>query len=101
MYGKDVGEVTTDRVYPSGMAPSPADSFALPRSPTSTSVSLRGNAVVRWEWRPGSTMYFAWQQTRSGGGGVGDFEFGRDTRALFGTKPTNVYLVKLSYWLNP
>ena len=27
--------------------------------------SLRGNAVLRWEWRPGSTLYLAWQQVRA------------------------------------
>src|SRR4029078_10984670 len=26
--------------------------------------SLRGNAVVRWEYRPGSALFFVWQQQR-------------------------------------
>src|SRR5690606_32992424 len=26
--------------------------------------SLRGTAVLRWEYRPGSTLYLAWQQNR-------------------------------------
>jgi len=26
--------------------------------------SFRSNAVVRWEWRPGSTIYLVWQQDR-------------------------------------
>ncbi|MGH7713052.1 MAG: DUF5916 domain-containing protein, partial [Gemmatimonadaceae bacterium] len=45
--------------------------------------SLRGNAVLRWEWRPGSTMFFAWQQSRSDEARLGDFSLGRDRRALF------------------
>lgn len=63
--------------------------------------SLRGNAVLRWEWRRGSTMYLAWQQRRVNVADVGDFDFGRDRRALFGTRPDNIVVVKLNYWLNP
>jgi len=63
--------------------------------------SLRGNAVLRWEWREGSTMYVAWQQQRSDFQPYGDFDFGRDRRALFGTRADNIFLVKMNYWLNP
>jgi hypothetical protein len=62
--------------------------------------SLRGNAVMRWEWRPGSTVFLVWQQQRSGSAGYGRFDFERDTRAIFEGKPENVFLVKLNYWLN-
>lgn len=63
--------------------------------------SLRGNAVLRWEWRPRSTLYLAWQQSRSDYAPVGDFSLGRDRRALFGAAPDNIFLVKVNYWLNP
>jgi hypothetical protein len=63
--------------------------------------SLRGNAVVRWEWREGSTMFLAWQQSRQNYGDVGNFSFGRDRRALLGTRPDNIFLVKINYWVNP
>ena len=63
--------------------------------------SLRGNAVLRWEWREGSTLYVAWQQRRSDAQPYGDFDFNRDRRALFGTRPDNIFLVKMNYWLNP
>jgi hypothetical protein len=62
--------------------------------------SLRGNAVLRWEWRPGSTMFLVWQQRRAGSFDDGDFRFGRDSRAIFDQRPNNVFLVKLNYWLN-
>jgi hypothetical protein len=61
--------------------------------------SLRGNAVVRWEFQPGSTLYLVWTQSREDVAPADDFAFGRDLRGLIGTKPTNVFLVKLSYWL--
>ncbi|HEX6315634.1 MAG TPA: DUF5916 domain-containing protein, partial [Gemmatimonadaceae bacterium] len=63
--------------------------------------SLRGNAVLRWEWREGSTIYVAWQQRRVDAQPYGDFDFSRDRRALFGTRPDNIFLVKMNYWLNP
>lgn len=63
--------------------------------------SLRGNAVLRWEWRPGSTLYVAWQQTRSDYAALGDFDFSRDGRALFGSAPDDIFLVKMNYWFTP
>ncbi len=59
--------------------------------------SLRGNAVVRWEYRPGSAVFFVWQQSRAENEFDGNFDFARDTRAIFG-RPTNVFLVKATYW---
>ncbi|MDP2955255.1 MAG: DUF5916 domain-containing protein, partial [Longimicrobiales bacterium] len=64
--------------------------------------SLRGTAVLRWEYRPGSTLYLAWQQSREDyAQGVGDFDFGRDRQALFRARPDNVFVLKASYWLTP
>jgi uncharacterized protein DUF5916/cellulose/xylan binding protein with CBM9 domain len=63
--------------------------------------SLRGNAVLRWEWRAGSALYVAWQQRRSDIADAGDFDFARDRSALFGTRPDNTYLVKVNYWWSP
>jgi len=73
--------------------------------------SLLGNAVLRWEWRTGSTFFLVWQQVRSerlvasAGGSVdrtvGSFEPGRDARALFQIKPENIFMLKMTYWLNP
>lgn len=63
--------------------------------------SLRGNAVLRWEWRAGSTLYVAWQQRRSDYAPIGDFAFGRDARALLGAHPDNIVLVKVNYWFTP
>ncbi|MGH7476317.1 MAG: DUF5916 domain-containing protein [Longimicrobiales bacterium] len=72
---------------------------------------MRGNAVLRWEYLPGSTLYLVWSQSRTGFVPGTDqdpmFELGRDMRRLFNrddafpTPVTNVFLLKLSYWLNP
>ena len=61
--------------------------------------SLRGNAVLRWEYRPGSTLFFVWQQQRSGFEPLGDFDLGRDTRAIFAGPAHNVFLIKATYWI--
>jgi hypothetical protein len=61
--------------------------------------SLRGNAVLRWEYRPGSTLYLVWQQFRRDTQGFGEFRFGRDVRGVFESRPENVVAVKATYWL--
>ncbi len=57
------------------------------------------NLVLRWEYRPGSTLYLVWSQTRSGFENNGSFDFSRDFEGLFDEKPHDVFLVKLSYRL--
>jgi hypothetical protein len=61
--------------------------------------SLRGNAVLRWEYRPGSTLYLVW--ARSGGSSLtrGQLNFGEDVRALFEGPSENIFLIKVSYRL--
>lgn len=61
--------------------------------------SLRGNAVLRWEYRPGSTLFLVWQQQRSGAAALGDFDFSRDAGAIFRAPAHNVFLIKASYWI--
>ena len=60
---------------------------------------FRSNAVLRWEYRPGSTLYVVWSQGRDDSPDAGAFDLSRDVRGLFDTHPTNVLMVKLSYWL--
>jgi hypothetical protein len=61
--------------------------------------SLRGNAVLRWEYRPGSALFFVWQQERSGFEALGGFNAGRDVGRLFREPARNVFLVKATYWI--
>ena len=61
--------------------------------------SLRGNAVMRWEYRPGSTVFLVWTQSRSSEDPVGDFQFRRDRSALLDARADNVFLVKVNYWI--
>jgi hypothetical protein len=98
-YGEDVGVIVDGTIYPNGQAPG-ALSFPVVE-PDFNLRSLRGNAVLRWEWRPGSTLYLAWQQNRSDFQPYGDFDLSRDADGVFGAAPDDVFLIKVSYWLNP
>jgi hypothetical protein len=62
--------------------------------------SFRTTNVVRWEYKPGSTLFVVWQQARENDVVPGGFRFGRDVHDIFGVAPRNVFLVKLAYWLN-
>jgi hypothetical protein len=62
--------------------------------------SFRTTNVLRWEYKPGSTMFIVWQQGKSGSENVGDFQFGRDFSNVFTSPTNNTFLVKFSYWLN-
>jgi hypothetical protein len=54
--------------------------------------------VIRWEYRPGSALFFVWQQQREDFLPFeGDFRTGRETMGIFG-RPSNVFLVKATYW---
>ena len=61
--------------------------------------SLRGNAVLRWEYRPGSTLFFVWTQSRDDQLSAGTIDFGRDAHAVFSGPAQNIFLVKVNYWL--
>lgn len=62
--------------------------------------SFRTTNVMRWEYKPGSTLFVVWQQAREDAAPLGDFRFGRDFGNVFRTPARNVFLVKLAYWLN-
>ena len=61
--------------------------------------SVRGSAVVRWEFRPGSALYVVWNENRADVVPIGDFSFRRDLRAIPTAPSHDVFLVKVSYWL--
>jgi hypothetical protein len=91
----DAGRAASYTLRPHGAA-GPAFSF---RNPDFNMRSLRGNAVLRWEYRPGSTLFLVWQQQRQGFGGDGAFDPARDAAALFREQPDNIFMIKASYWL--
>ena len=104
-YGHDIGTISStgtgdDREYvvdPDGAGPAASFDFD---DPNFNFRSLRGNAVLRWEYRPGSTLFLVWNQSRSDDDSFGDFRFDRDRRALFSADANNIFLIKVNYWLS-
>ncbi|HET8713158.1 MAG TPA: DUF5916 domain-containing protein [Gemmatimonadales bacterium] len=76
----------------------PSHTVTIP-NPDFNFVSFRSNAVLRWEWRPGSTLYVVWAQDRGNSQarirGVGF----RDLVNSFGAAGDNFFAVKVSYWI--
>jgi hypothetical protein len=62
--------------------------------------SFRTTNVLRWEYRPGSTLFVVWQQGREDVLDHGTFRFGRDLGGVFSAPARNIFLVKWAYWLN-
>ncbi|MGH7718969.1 MAG: DUF5916 domain-containing protein, partial [Gemmatimonadaceae bacterium] len=63
---------------------------------------FRSNTVLRWEYRPGSTIFFVWSQGRDRNiDAPSRFRFGRDVNDLFSQHPDNTFLVKASFWFAP
>jgi hypothetical protein len=77
-----------------------AYTFAPDATPDFNVKSFRTTNVLRWEYKPGSTLFVVWQQARENDAVPGGFRFGRDVRNIFGVPPRNTFLVKLAYWLN-
>jgi len=101
VYGTSRGAISrgTNGVYTLDPdANGPAPSFEV-SDPNFNVRSLQGDAVLRWEYRPGSTIFFVWQQQRDGVAPIGDFGFTRDVGDIFREPPTNVFLLKATFWL--
>jgi hypothetical protein len=61
--------------------------------------SLRGNAVLRWEYRPGSTFYLVWTQVRQDSNGESNFSLGPSLGELAKDQADNIFLAKVTYYL--
>ena len=101
IYGEDKGTITEAEnsymVDPDGTGA--ADPFTFPKQDFNFR-SIQTNAVFRWEYLPGSTLFLVWQHDRRSSDLFNNFKFRRDFSGLFNAKPTNVFLIKLSYWLS-
>ena len=63
----------------------------------STFGSLRGNAVVRWEYLPGSTAYFVWTQDREDADGTNEFDLDHSYKVVTHAPANNVFLIKVAH----
>jgi hypothetical protein len=69
------------------------------RNPDFRVREVRSNAVLRWEYRPGSALFVVWSHGRGDFLPDGRLRLGRDARDLLRDRPTHVLLVKATYWL--
>ncbi|PKP33728.1 MAG: hypothetical protein CVU00_10210 [Bacteroidetes bacterium HGW-Bacteroidetes-17] len=89
------GDILSYTVDADGSGPSNATTIS---NPNFNYVSLRGNAVLRWEYRKGSTLYLVWTQSRETMNPDGEFNLGNSFESMFNTKADNIFMLKFSYW---
>ncbi len=81
-------------VDPDGSGPAPSFSFF---NPDFNMRSMRGTVVLRWEYRPGSTLYLVWTQKRMDYENSGVLNLGRDVVDMIKAPGDNIFLLKISY----
>ena len=62
--------------------------------------SLRGNAVVRWEYVRGSTLFVVWDRSQADYTRPDLFRPLSDISSAFGADATHTLMVKVTYWIN-
>ncbi len=82
-------------VDPDGNGPAAAFAYG---NPDFNLRSFRGNAVLRWEYLPGSTLYFVWTQSRADQEEIGNLQFRHSFRKLLDAHPDNIFMVKMTFW---
>jgi len=68
--------------------------------PDFTFNQFRSNLVFRWEYKPGSQLYFVWGNERTGWSDNSDSSVGKAIGKLKDVSPNNIFLIKLSYWFS-
>ncbi len=62
---------------------------------------LRANTVLRWEYRPGSTLFLVWTHGRDDSESVNlNEQWTTEYRNLFALHPENTFILKLAYWIS-
>jgi hypothetical protein len=61
---------------------------------------FRSNLVFRWEYRPGSQIYFVWSQDRTNYIMPGNNSVYNAVSDLRNVYPNNVFLLKMNYWFS-
>ena len=61
---------------------------------------IRSTLVIRWEYKPGSVLFFAWQHGRSVTRSDGSFNWRDDLSNVLSTAADNTLLVKVNYWIS-
>ena len=70
------------------------------RDPNFSFNEFRSNLVARWEYMPGSTLYFVWEHRMSNRDSWFESGWGDNLDRMWGLPSTNTFMVKLNYWFN-
>ena len=63
--------------------------------------ALNSTFLIRWEYRPGSTIYLVWTRALSDfDPTLNNLDLHRDLDRLFSSGAQNLFLIKASYWMN-
>ena len=84
-------------------ASGPAQSFQLSRDYLRgfNFLSLRSNFIVKWEYRPGSSLFLVWQQQRDHFEVTDDnLDFSNGFEKLMSSQSINTFMVKMAYWIS-
>ena len=95
-YARDAEGNGTYTIDPDGSGPAESYSFD---DPNFDYRSLRGNLILRWEYMPGSALFFVWTHGRVEDGNRGDFNLPRSLERLSRADQDNILLIKATYWL--
>ena len=74
--------------------------FDLPGSRDFNARSFRSNVVLRWEWRPGSTLFVVWQQNRAEIDPTGGRASLSDMFHSVGAPGDHVLAMKTTFWMS-
>ncbi len=98
IYGTD-GTTITRQADGSHRVTDGSASFTIPNKDF-RNLSYRSNVVLKWEWRPGSTLYAVWQQNRASATTDGTPIGSGDLFDSWSAPGDNIFLVKTTFWLS-
>jgi hypothetical protein len=90
-YDPDNNQYLITESYPEG------SSFTLD-NPDFNFKQFRSNLVARWEYKPGSTLFFVWTHGRTGYDNISNLSVSESMNSLFDLYPENIFLIKFNYW---
>jgi hypothetical protein len=62
---------------------------------------MNSTLLIRWEYRPGSTLYLVWTRSRPEfDPTASNLDISRDVERMFSGNAQNLFLIKASYWMS-
>ncbi|MBI9069623.1 MAG: carbohydrate binding family 9 domain-containing protein [Salinivirgaceae bacterium] len=94
--GKDISFDSENDIYNVDVEKSGSNAYSF-SNPNFNEKYFLMNFVARWEYRPGSVLFFVWSQNRGHSGALASQSFGNDVSDIWQENSNHTFLVKLSY----